>query len=134
MAKLSQIKADAEKMKNGVWVNYSEDIKLCIASINSPEYKKARKEALEPHQRRIRSGDITQDQVLNIIKPAIAKHVLVGWKNIQDDNGKTIDYSHEKALGFFNDPEMFDFLNFVLEAASEKAAYKRDFVEESVKN
>lgn len=133
MADLKRIKVDNEKIESGVWVDYVEDIQLCIANINNPAYKEARKKALKPHLRQMRLGKIESDQVLDILKPAVAKHVLLGWKNIEEDN-KPLEYSSQKALELFKDPEMFTFFDFVLETASENEFFKQDMVEDGVKN
>ena len=134
MAKITEIKSDMEKVEKGVEVDYAAGIKLCIASINNSDYKKARTRLLRPYLRQVRAKALTSDQILDILKPAAAKHLLVGWKNIEDENGKPIDYSPDKALEFFNDPALSDLYNFVLETAGENEVYRQELTEDAEGN
>ncbi len=133
MADIAKMKVDTKKMQDGVWVDYVEDIQLCIANINNPAYKEAREKALKPHLRQIRIGKLTSDEVLDIIKPVVAKHLLVGWKNIEQD-GKPVEYSCSKALEYFRDPAFFGFLDFVLQTAGEVEYFRQEMIEDGVKN
>ena len=134
MAKITAVMTDLSKAEKGVWADYAEGIQLCIASIDNPEYKKRRAAILKPHQRERRTGSINNETVLDMLKPAIAKHVLVGWKNIEDESGKPLEYSAETALEFLRDPALSDLYYFVLEIAGEAGMYRRGILEESVKN
>ena len=134
MAKLGEIKTDMDKAQQGVWQPYILDIELLIASINNPKYKQERSRLIKPHQRRIRSGEMSAEKVLEILKPAVAKHLLLDWKNIEDDNGQPIPYSPEKVLELFNDPTLSDLYDFVLETAGEKELFRKELQQESAKN
>ena len=134
MAKISSVKLDMDKVEKGVWHDYAEGIRLCIASISNNEYKKARDKLLASHLRQIRARTLTSDEVLDILKPAVAKHLLVNWSSIEDETGKTIPYSYEKALEFFNDPALSDFYSFVLDTAGENSAYRQELIEDAEKN
>jgi len=133
MANLNSIKTDLEKMVKGVWTPFIEDIELCIASVNSPLYKDARKRALQPYLRQIRLGTLDTDKVLDIIKPAVAEHLLLDWKNIEE-NGKKIPYSKAKAIEFLSDPSLAELYNFVLTTAGENDIYRQAAFEDGVKN
>ena len=129
MAKISEIMSDMDKVENGVWEKYSAGIELLIANINNTKYRKARSRLLKPHMRRLKF--ISADEILDLIKPAAAKHLLIGWKNIEDEKGNPIPYSPEKALEFFNDPKLVDLYNFVLEIAGENTAFAQELKEEA---
>lgn len=134
MAKISAIKQDADKVDNGTMVRYAEDIMLRIANINNAAYREARTKILKPFLRQIRSKAMTAEEVLEVIKPAVAKHLLLGWENLQDDTGTEIEYSAEQALKFFRDPALSDLFMFVIETAGENELYRVEEREESEKN
>ena len=134
MAKIASVMADLDKVEKGVWVDWLEDIKLCIASTNKRAYKQARQRLLKPYMRKIRSGAISNDKILDIVKPAFARHVLVDWKNIEGEDGKPVQYSPEKALEFFNDPALSVLYDFVIETAGESDFYRNDLVKEAEGN
>jgi hypothetical protein len=56
------------------------------------------------------------------------------WKNIDDGKGKDIPYSKEKALEFFENPELEDFFDFIVLVANQKENYRKKVNEESAKN
>ena len=130
MAKITQIMADMEKVENGQWVPYAAGVKLLIANINNSRYREARQIILQPHRRALRGGNLSSDDILDLLKPAVAKHILLGWKNLEDDKGKPIAYSATKALEFFENPALADLYNFVLEVAGEVEFFRM----ESAKN
>lgn len=134
MAKITEIMTDMEKVENGVWVDYAAGIKLCIASINSSQYKKYRSRLLKPYLRQVRSKAMTADEILDVLKPAAAKYLLIDWQNIEDEEGNTIQYSPDKALEFFTDPALSDLYGFVLETAGENEVYRQELVEDAEGN
>lgn len=133
MPRITTLMSDMNKIENGIWVNF-EGVELCVASINNPKYKQFRSQLLKPHLQKIRSKAVNLEDVLDIIKPAAAKHLLLGWKNLQDENGQDIPYSYEKAMEFFSNPALSDLYNFVLETAGENATYRQEVSAESEKN
>ena len=134
MAKLSAIKADMRKVEEGRWETYSAGIQLRIASTSSIAYRRARNDILKPYMRGTRSRAIDPDRVIELLKPAVARYLLLDWRNIEDDNGKAIKYSPEKAMEFFDDPALKDFYEFVLEVAGETDLYRQQAVADEAKN
>ena len=134
MAKITEIMADMDKVEKGRWVDYAAGIKLLIANINNSEYRKARHRILKPYLRNARTRSISSDEVLELLMPAVANYVLLGWKNIEDEKGKAIKYSTEKALEFLKNPALADLYSFVLETAGEIDFFRKEDFEDSVKN
>jgi len=133
MADIKVVKTDMEKAEKGVWVPFESGIELCIASANSPEFRKARSRVMKQFTRRIRSKSVNPDEVLEALKPVYAKHILVGWKNIEED-GQEVSYSANKALEYFRDPSLSIFFDFVLEASGDDETFRMEDFEEAEKN
>lgn len=133
MAKLSEIAMDVKMAEKGRWVDYHFGIRLLIASGHSPAYRKARSAIIRRHTRGRRLS-IDPETIVEMLKPIAARHLLLGWQNIEDEKGKPIDYSPQKALEIFNDPGMADFYDFVLDSAGEAEAYMQQAVEDDAKN
>jgi hypothetical protein len=131
MAQLKILRTDLNKSEDGVWVDYVEDVRLCIASVNSKAYREHKDRLLRPHLRQLRAKELPGEQVLEIIKPAVAYHILKGWKNVQDDHGAEIPYAPQTALEFFQDPTMQDLYTFVLEIAGEVSNYRQELLEDA---
>jgi hypothetical protein len=134
MAKLKVIRTDPDRMEDGVWRKYIDDVELLIASVNNRGYHDAKDRLLRPHLRQVRAKALSPDEVLEIIKPAVAHHILKGWKNIQDDNGTEIPFSPQTALEFFRDPGLADLYSFVLEVSGEIENYRQQLLEEAAGN
>jgi len=131
MAEISQLKLDSEKEGNGVWVPFDLDVELLIAGSGSPEFRSACSELLKPHRQKIRTVGIEFEERIEIIKPAIAAHLLKGWKNLTS-KGKPVPYSKEKALELIN--EIKGMATFVLGSADEREWFRKESQRGSGKN
>jgi len=131
MADIKQLSLDADKQNKGVWVPYDLDVELLIAGTGSPEFRKACGELLAPHRQRIRTTGLTFEERVVIIKPAIAEHLLKGWKNLTE-NGKSVPFSTKKAIELLD--EIKDLATFVLASADEKEWFRNELKKESAKN
>lgn len=134
MAQLSSIMLDLDKVEGGRECKHPSGVVCVIANIHSRPYREAREAALKPFVREIRSGAMTNEQISEKIKPVVAKHLLLGWKNLTDEAGNEIPYSPEKASQYFNDPAFAAFYAWVLDEAGETAAYHEQVMEDGVKN
>jgi hypothetical protein len=134
MGTLNSVKLNVAKALGGVSVDYAAGIKLIIASSQGEAYRKARTALLAPHRKTVRRGAMDSEQMLDLLKPVIAEHLLVGWENLTDDDGAEITYSKEQALDYFNDPTLADMFDFVVETSSTQDLFREGSVEQSVKN
>lgn len=131
MADIKQLKLDSGKQSIGVWVPYDLDVELLIAGTGSPEFRKTCSELLAPHRQKIRTTGLTFEERVEIIKPAIARHLLKGWKNITE-GGKAVPFSEKKALELFD--EIQGLAVFVLGSADEREWFRQEAQRESAKN
>lgn len=134
MAKISSVKADPVKAESGVWVDYEAGIRLKIARMNNPAFEAFVRAKQRPKIRGFRANKATDDELNELTREAVARHVLVGWENVEDDDGNLIPYSPEKSLEFLKDPALSDLYQFVVLQASDAAAYRAEATEEAVKN
>jgi len=132
---------------NGVWVEFAEGIEVCLARNGNRNYRKVLRQLTRPHLDIVRrvnlatEEEITDDPELqagqelleDILKEVRANTILLGWRNIQDDNGD-IEYSPEKALEFFKDPRLHDFYKFVIFESSNADNFRVTKIEEAAKN
>ena len=135
MAKLSAIRADTKKETEGIWVEYEVGIMLLIARAGNPKFSKLVTKLSKPHLKVLRSKNAdTSDLFEKITKEACASTILIGWKNIEEEDGSTVKYSAEKALEYFNDPALHDFYQFVMMSSGDREEYRLEIAEESAKN
>ncbi len=67
-----------------------------------------------------------------LARKACAKHVVVDWKNLEDEDGKPIDFSTDKALELFE--KYPDFYTIVKDVAGEAELFRQVEDEEAAKN
>ena len=135
MVKLSSVRLDHEK-ELGIGVDYGAGIRFQIARWGSPRVqrytedllKKFRSLLSDPHSM------AAKQCVDNMIRLTAANRVLVGWENVDDDNGNPIPFSREKALETFEDPAYADILDFVVGVAKNGATYRVETDEEDLGN
>ena len=134
MANINKIKTDLQKETQGVWIDFEAGIRLKIARARNPAYNELMRKLTEPHRKTIREGGAELELLENLQRQVRAKTILLDWKNIEDETGKTIKYSSEQALEFFHDPELRDFYTFVILESENMANFKKELVKDSEKN
>lgn len=131
MAKLTTLKADASKESGGVWVEWEHGVSLLVARLNNTGFQAAIRELTTPHTKEIRSGKISDAKMEELSRKAMATHVLLDWKNIEDDDGAPLEYTPEMAFELLNDPGLRDLYQFVLTTANERELYRLEAEDES---
>lgn len=124
MARLSALRSDLTKEKLGIWVAWELGIRFRIARMNNPSYDAAVREALRPHRDRIRRGVMDEREIERLSLQAVATHILTGWENVDDDDGKPIEYSPEKSAEIIGDPRYRDVYDFVIDCSRRAALYR----------
>lgn len=127
MAKISRFATDPNKELTGVWLPMGGGIEVLVARLGNPEFNAfvtRTGKALGPG---VRSGNVDPKDAEDLTKRAVAKHVLLGWKNLEDDDDQPIPFSSEKALEIFN--EFPEFFRSVMNLASDVDNFRRDVVE-----
>jgi len=125
--KFSNIKTNKTMEQDGVWVQYEGNIRLKLCRLNNPAARAYSEDLRRPHARELKKvRDLNNPVLRELMRRVAARHVLVGWENIQDDNGKEILYSEEQALIFFEED---DFFNDVIELASDRDLFRAEEIE-----
>ena len=133
MASIESIKTDSKLELDGKWVDYY-GIRLLIARAGNQNFNEVMRSLVEPIQEEIREDKTTVDDFAELLILARSKAVLLGWENLEDNDGKPIVYSSDKAAEFFRNPELHDFYKFVVAVSEDSAQYAKKVAEESVKN
>ena len=127
----SLYKTDQTKEEEGVWIDFGNGIKLRIARLGNPKYNAYLRRIGKPHQMSIRNGSASQATVEDLTIRAIAKHVLLGWEGVDEDN-ELVPYTEEKALEYLR--TMRDFYQQVLELSSDANQFREEELKEEEGN
>lgn len=134
MAKLSQLRTDPTKEEEGIWVPYALDIEFKIARNTKPAFRAAVDKIMKPHQKRVRKNRMKNEEIMELIKPAVAEHILIDWKNVQDDEENPIPCTLEEKNRVFNDPEYKDIYSFITEQSTDWEEYLAELTEDAAGN
>lgn len=129
--KLSEYKYDSVKEQEGIWFTTPEGLKLRVARAGNPKALAMTRKLGVENQRRFRRTDLG-DLVDDLSKQVAAKYILLDWAELEDDDGKPITFSSQKALEIFR--EYNEFYQEVMEYASRDDEFRDTMVEEAVKN
>lgn len=128
--KLSKLKSDIKKENHGVWIDYNADIKFKIARIGSTEYNKVMEELTLPHKKALRRGALPDTKFAEIMSTALATGCILDWSGIEDDDGKLIPFSVDKAVEWMNDASLKDLRDFIAKEASNIENFRLTDIEE----
>ena len=135
MAKLSIFRSNKEAELNGTWTQIGHGMELLIARIGNKNYQQFLQKhgkALRPALKHGISSAQTSEELETLVRKAVAKHVLLGWKNVEDEDGNPLQYSPELAEKLFID--MPDFYKIVVELADGAELFRQDTQQDSLGN
>jgi len=132
---LEENKEDESKLSQGVWQEYDIDVRLKVASANSPEYRKALKNVVAkkmPKNRKL----WTEEKLIEVQMPIIAEHILKDWEGIftraKDGTLKAVKYKPETGLVYLQ--ESRSLRDFVVDRMTADENYLVEAVDDAVKN
>jgi hypothetical protein len=124
--KISTFATDLDLEENGVWVDIGDGGMLLIARLGNPHHQAAIRRISKPHKALIRNKTINEELSDELLLKAMAEAILLDWKGLEDDKGKTIKYSKGAAYDLLRD--LRDFRNLVTELANEQVSFRREEV------
>jgi hypothetical protein len=120
---IGKFSVNSEKANSGVWMDAGDGLKLKIARLNNEAFKKFIRQRGKALSVQIRTGNLDNEQAVELQRQGVAKTVLMGWENLQDEETQQdITFSPEKALQLFI--KYPDFYDLVLEFAGDAANFK----------
>lgn len=134
MAKLSSLKNNVAAEVAGVWVPYAAGIEVKIARLGNPKYEAYLRKLSAPHTRQLRDGELDNTVAEELTKRAMARHILLDWRGMEDDDGNEMVYSEQLAFEVLSNPEYRDFYRDIMEMANKRATFKEQEHVEAAKN
>lgn len=127
--RLSNFAVDSKKANEGTWVQVGEGLEILIARLGNEKYKKFLRSAGKGLSVQVRTGNMNLEQAAELQKLAVANTVLLGWKGLEGDDGKPVEYSVQKAVELFNTHQ--DFYDLVVEYANDASMFKAQVQEDA---
>lgn len=91
-------------------------------------FSKLVEQKLKPHKRAVQTDSLDKAVADNIMKDVYASTVVVGWENMEDENGEPLEFTKDNVLKVLNDlPDLWA----DVQATSLKASLYREQVREA---
>lgn len=146
MSLYSKFKSDPALEKNGVVLQYGfvenadgePDLERPIgfrvarAGGANVAYAKRLEAAIKPHRRQIQTETIDAKVAERLMMEVFVETVLLGWENVQDENGNDLPFSKQNAIKLFTD--LPDLYKNVQEGANSAALFRAEIAEASAGN
>lgn len=128
--KLSSLKADLNREKNGDWIAYPDwpGVRFKVSGFTIPAYEAARDLMQQKLQAEYRSGRIPNDVITPRLGELYATYILHDWEGFDET------YSPALAAKFLTDPAYREIVYAVEWCAKKVSEVRVEFVEADVKN
>jgi hypothetical protein len=130
--KLSAFKTNPDKEEKGVWVDAGAGLRLRIARMNNPAFDEFIRKAAKPLASQLRLGTLEVKTAEELTARAMSRHVLLGWENLQNDDGSDIPFSQDKAYELLTTHR--DFFRMVSDFANDASLFRDALDEQAAKN
>lgn len=139
MSLYKQFKTDNSLEKEGILLEYGENskgkpiaIRIARAGGANKAYEKRMEIRVKPYRRQIQNEIIETALVEKIIKEVYAETIVLGWENVEDENGNDMEFSAENCLKLFDDlPDLF---RDIQEQSQRAALFRQEVREADAKN
>lgn len=132
MANPFDFATDPNKESRGVWFPWQKGIEFLIKSADCPDYQRAFRKAIRIHKHKLKADALDDATIAKIQARLIADHLLLDWRNVDDEQGAPIAFSPDVAEKFLADPRLRTLSKFILECATDEASYLAE-VREAIK-
>ncbi len=131
--KISSYITDEKLETEGVWRNLQEGGRVLVGRYKSTTYNAALREKLKPLVAKLANeSEIDPAAFEDAVLQASAETILLGWDDIQDDDGEELAYTTELALYYLRNAK--DFREEVLGLSQQREAYSKAFQEHATGN
>lgn len=142
--KLNKIRRSVARAMGGVWRDFvtgevldkpHEEDRLCllVAERDNPKYRAARAKALIELRDEF-DGENAGKAYEEIHLRAMSEAVLLGWANLEGEDGQVVDYSPGTAFELLSDPELFPLRQFVEDVSGIGPVYRKELEDAAVGN
>jgi len=137
--KLSNLTVDVNAIENGTWVGDIPNlpgVRFLVAGMESKAYKKAFSHSLRTNttRRERASGNLDVDRIGEIQRHLAAKHCLLGWEGVDDDEGNPVPFTAELARTLMTEARYLPFQQGVFYAIGLVDSGDAEFLEETLGN
>lgn len=118
MGRLSRVRQDKEKVKNGVWRTF-EGIRFLLRPTNNPDHVERMQQVAFERFGVDQMGALTTAQLGEVFVAAMPGTVVLNWDQMEEEDkhgkptGKMVPYSDDFCLQILESEEFVEILSFV---------------------
>ncbi len=139
MSLYKQFKTDENIERDGILLEYGENskgkpiaIRIARAGGANSQYQKLMEARVKPYRRQIQNETIERALVERLLRQVYAETIVLGWENVEDENGKELAFTVENCVKLFEDlPDLFQDIQ---EQSQRAALFRQEVLETDSKN
>ena len=128
---LSKFKTDGNLSQDGVTVDLGDDASITIARAGNEKFNKALRAVAKKFGQSFRS--LGEEKLERVVMECYVGTVLLNWSGFKKD-GQDMPFSKEAAVELMLDKEYVDLRTLIETLANEPETFRRETIEEVVKN
>jgi hypothetical protein len=135
----SQFKTDKNIEQEGVILEYGKTddgkiiaIRIARAGGGNLRYTKLLEAAIKPYRRQLQNETMDNNIAETITQRVYAQSVVLGWENVEDAEGKPMEFNVENCIKLFKD--LPDLWSDIQSQANRAALFRQDILDEDAKN
>jgi len=117
--------------EEGIWRKFKGGIEIKVARLGNGLYDKKTEEVFRPHKKELRNDEMSEDLKLDLTRQIMAETILLEWRGLKDESGKSIASTYENKLSALT--AMKDLADKVSVISMDDDNYRREVIEESKK-
>lgn len=139
MSLYKQFKTNENIERDGILLEYGENskgkpiaIRIARAGGANSQYQKLMEARVKPYRRQIQNETIERALVERLLRQVYAETIVLGWENVEDENGKELAFTVENCVKLFEDlPDLFQDIQ---EQSQRAALFRQEVLETDSKN
>jgi hypothetical protein len=139
MSLYKRFKTDPKIEKEGVLLDFGKNskgaqiyIRVARAGGANQAYLNRMEARAKPHRRSIQNDTIERVTLEKLILDVYAETVVLGWENVEDENGNELPFNKDNVIKLFTDlPDVYE---EVKDQAQKGALYRQELLEADAKN
>ena len=135
----TQFQTDKNVEKDGVVLTYGMnskkkpiEIRIARAGGANIRYSKLLEAATKPYRRQLQNETMDNDLAEQITQKVYAQSVVLGWENVEDENGVEMAFTVDNCMKLFKD--LPDLWNDIQVQATRAALFRAQILETDSKN
>lgn len=125
--------------REGVLLEYGENskgkpigIRIARAGGANVQFQKRLDVLVKPYRRQIQTETIDSKQIEKLMRQVYAETVVLGWENVEDENGDELTFSVDNCVRLFD--ALPDLFSDIQEQAGKAALFRAELLEAEAKN